>query len=218
MSTLKTEGQSGAVRVYRTRKGRRSGKNLSARVAKIEKTQKAEMKSSIGYHFAALTSTSVTSAGAVYSLTSLSQGDSGFNRTGNQVGLLSISVRWVFRMATSDVTNQCRVMIFQDRNPDGVTPPISALLQSVPLTITHTNPNNNQRFNVLRDVTISLSDSGAQSKQFQYYKRWKKPLTIKYPGAGTIPSTHGIFMLVASDSTAIPDPTIVWESKMCFSQ
>jgi len=131
-------------------------------------------------------------------------GDDFNNRTGRNVRLLSVKVRGEIRYAvqtgqsTVDITPKIRVILYLDKQTNGVQAQGEDLIQSgsstAPSIDMFQNVNNFGRFKVLRDKSMSLTQpnlvaataagntiiQGANVRSFEFTYNWRKGLVIHF--------------------------------------
>lgn len=169
-------------------------------------------------HHTTGTSSSPDSAGTVIGLTLIDQGDDYNKRTGRQIKVTSLALRFIVNQHASATETQTRIMLVRDREQDGVIPTVtgatgvlsSANVQAFPYY------DNMRRFTILYDKVITHSSNGSQSTFRKYYK--KMALKVRYDGT-TASQAHqkenNLYLLLISNE-ATNTPTVNWESKIRY--
>lgn len=191
-------------------------KSVDQRQDKAIAELKRLAKPSYGY-IEVLSSANVGTAAAIRNLAPIIEGTAAASRLGDKVGIVSIKINLSFLLA--DTTNICRYIIFIDKTPSGVMPTQNEILQDT-TTLPHLSTPNvvfKGRFGLLRDETLSLSDTGEKTVTRSFYRKFKKPLIARYSAAAsTIPISNGLFILLISDSSVIVHPLIDFSSMVKF--
>lgn len=181
--------------------------------AKVTKIQKAvEYK-----HYDAVTSGAVSTSGSLINLTSITLGDSDAGqRDGDKLTMSSIIMRG--EVSAGDVPyNHLRVVFFNyDRAGSGGAAPA---LDDLFLTASFPNqPHlwlyNKDQFAMRKGLRIisdriykTRSYDGTNIQSVSFYRKIKKRMNLQFY-AGTTTSAQSVWLMVVSDSNAIPHPTL----------
>lgn len=158
-STLETRGDTRRRR-RRFRRRPRSWKQgyyrLNRSVRKLVKQTYPESKETNPN----VSSNAVTTAGTFIALTSLGQGASEIDeRVGDRIIIKKVSGRLYLEEGGASAT--ARIIMFWDKNPNGTTPAVLDLLR-VSDTLSSLNTTNGQRFKVIYDNLVSLTNQDPQ--------------------------------------------------------
>lgn len=147
-------------------------------------------------------------------LTATAQGDDADNRDGNSILGKYLSFRMDGVMNTNATETVIRIMVFVDTQNQGALPSASEVLQSPSNTLSPLNIDNTQRFTILLDKYILLSDNGDRVIVRKFYV----PLNFHLRYTGSAASTYNknnIFMLTQSDE-ATNTPVVNIYSRLAF--
>lgn len=154
------------------------------------------------------------------------QGDTDTERSGDRIMIKSVEVRQ--KMACGDTTNMIRVIFFQWR--PSVPPTIAGqILQADPITASITvlsvySKDFYPDFKILYDKTHRLAGNGTANypatnitTNYEHFflKRFNKQ--IQYAAGGIVNSTNNIFLLIVSDSGALPNPTYSFDMRINYT-
>jgi len=156
---------------------------------------------------ASYTNVSVSSAGNVFGLTEVTQGDTDQTRDGDQLTLTSLQLRW--QAIIGDTANYVRVIVFQWLANS--VPTINSVLLSLPLGGEVLSPYNHDTryvFRVLYDKTVLLTNVGKPSSEVYDVRLIKFPRNrVQYEAGGTT-GTNKIYCITLSDSGAVSHPAV----------
>lgn len=183
-----------------------------------------------------------STTGILSYLSGISQGTTAVQRIGNKARATSLHFRmqWISNNAMLAPT-YCRLIVFWDKQSDGVAPPIyvsgnpSALLDdTIPVlpSVLPYNHNAVQRYRVLYDKTIVLNPQVALSQTNvtpsvttavipvaeRLQKKFQLSTILKYSGTSSIitdAESSALFALFLSD-TNTNIPTILWGSRLYY--
>lgn len=175
----------------------------------------------------ALSSTSVSSSGTILSLTDIPQGSNVNQRTGDSVYIEKLYVNYTVNAANNDVYSSLRVIIFQwkvNTQITAVNPTPTNILQNVVAFGIYNfyDWNLSNQFIILYDRIHSLSGIStaptASTNQCFFGEipldRAIKKLEFQ---AGSTNGNNQIFLLVISDSSVIPFPNFVMNSRLIYT-
>lgn len=139
----------------------------------------------------------VTDTGSIVHLSSIAQGNTERERSGNRIK----SVGWEYRLQTivNDATNIVRIIIFQDSSSGGAFATVAEVLQSAEPLSFYEDTNVPGRFRILSDRTVTLAEAGANQVQF-IHRSGKLSTTMTFDGTSTDPFINSLYMLLISDS------------------
>lgn len=171
----------------------------------------AELKKHVLVH-----NETVGTAGQVYHLNGIAQGDTNLQRNGN-----SILGRWLFGRAlivqhANAVNTFVRYLIVQDKQQIGDTTPNTAnVLQSISI-LSSLNVNESRRFKILKDGLVKFdapTGTNGQSKVIKFNIDTKSH--VKYNGtASTDIQKNGLYLILISNETT---NTPTWDSNLTFN-
>lgn len=151
------------------------------------------------------------------------QGDGISARTGSSIKIRSIEIKGVIAQgsnesAVDDSYNIMRIVIAR-YNGGNLTTPLATAAASMNTPITnefYTNGVMRQKYlDKYIPLNVQSTEQGEgdgycpQVKSFKYYKKFKKPVTIRFGDSGTTNVTQRIMMACISDSAAIVNPGFV---------
>ncbi len=148
------------------------------------------------------------------------QGDTASSREGAKLVMMSLQMKYTWKMSESATATRCRIMIVEDRQVNGATFSANDLLESTALGTVIISPLNLDgafRFKVLYNQVHTLSDNGSKVQ----YKEMFKKINIKarYSNSGgTISSvlSSGLFVVAVSDETA-QSPNLSFFTRIRFN-
>lgn len=195
-------------------KRRKVGKLFKAKVQKVI-TSNTEKK----YFPFSQTATAVDFAGTIIDVSAVAQGTNDTQHVGDTIRVRSVenNISWV----AGDNTNLCRYILFQWKQ-SGVPAVADILLGPLSTTVAPLSPynhDNRKNFNVLYDSMVKV-DAVALPLTVRKSKIWKIPSFLRqmyFTAATTNRLKNGIYILVISDSGAVPHPTFAFNYKMNFS-
>lgn len=167
-----------------------------------------------------VTATGVDYAGTLTNLTVVPQGTTDSTRIGDKLVIRGLNIK--YEVIAADSTQMVRVMLFQwHPNTQLLSPIMSDILVSTTLSTTNAPLANNvwdyqNQYTVLYDRVHRLdslekaSDIVRKNINLRYAKK-----TIVFYAATTAASEH-IYMLVVSDSSAAPHPTIQYQTRLTY--
>lgn len=170
----------------------------------------------------------VPASGIVYNLTdNMSTGvDAVDQYIGSNITPTSISMKFAWSygpagVVPADGTNVVRTMILQWKAAG--QPSVSGLLQQLPYTESPKLWTNREEFNVLYDRRWGLKSYSTAADSYdiitgEIYIKGKRMMPIKFPSTGgNVPQKYGLYMLVVTDSTAVPNPYHKFVSQITFT-
>lgn len=160
--------------------------------------------------------TGVINSGNVFPLITISQGLTDQNRIGDRVTMKRLTFR--YNISTGDSTNQVRVIIFQYKavNFLSLTPSV-VLNGSSPTYLSQYNWDGRSQFAVLYDKTHAVNtDLPSRTFVGRAKMKWAKRQIMFQAGSSTV-AANSLFLLMISDSSATPHPTIDGEFNFFFT-
>lgn len=168
--------------------------------------------------------TNVDYSGTVTSLTDVVTGTTDQSRIGDKIKPKYMYFN--FQAVAADTTNMVKVVIFRWAPPSSTGPPVVPGIQDVLDGVVINSDNaclgnyvwdNRANFTVLKAETFALANhsAGPLLAERQWYIDLKSAPMIQYT-ASSIHGKYKIFVLVISDSGAIPYPTIQWYSRFVY--
>lgn len=141
------------------------------------------------------------SAGAIYLLSQIAQGDAYNNRQGNSCKAISNLLRMEFSLNAANEYDYMRCILFIDNENSGSTPAVSDVLEAV-VTESPINHINGSRFSILKDETLTLKkDMNATTRK--YYTRLDNHIKWSSGVSSALKEGH-IFLLVLAQQNANP--------------
>lgn len=161
---------------------------------------------------------SVTSTGTIYALTAVAEGTGAQNRVGRNAVIKKIVGTHSFYADSTDVLNTCRFIIF--RWTDLTAPVISDVLQS---STNYVNSFYNldyykgPKLKILHDrkVAASYSGNGVALESYTLKGHWPVQWNTSSANSAVV---GGVYLLVVSDSTAVPSPGLAGAVSLLFEQ
>lgn len=145
-----------------------------------------------------------------------STGDAG--RIGNEV--CNTSVHMKLSVSFPDATNNGRILVFWDKQPNGAVP-VAADLLTYPASPVDSflNPDSKARFQVLKDILVSGGANGpvAKSYNWQINLRHKRTMFKGTTDAIASISTNALYVMFMNDSAVIPHPTFTYMIRTVYS-
>lgn len=142
-------------------------------------------------------------------LTSVNQGDTGVTRDGSQIQVHAVQIDAV--LSNGDNRNTIRVILaLWDHTSDSPLADNAAGIDSI-IIKQNINGYTDGMIRKYVDQYITFTepyDGGDDIKRFKYYKRFKKPLLIRFSTGGTTNSKRLILSMI-SDSGAVPNPGVI---------
>lgn len=142
-----------------------------------------------------------TTAGAVYYLSGVAEGDGDSTRTGNTIFIKSMSFRATLTGVSANIPPQVRCVFFADRHSDGVIPSIADLMYNGNIN-SHHNLNYANRFWILRDFYITAPEHAtwaiASSQIYSnFYRKLGFPISyINTTAAQASSGPNSIYVLI----------------------
>lgn len=175
--------------------------------------KKAMNKSEFNYVDTYSNTTVTTSGITPICLNAIATGTDVGTRVGREIILKSISGR--FGIQCGDSTNFVRIVIVYDISNNGTIPAVSDILETGDYR-SDINYDNLSRFKVIYDNFFGLSLAGSGAMVDKFYKRVSN-LTTTYNNTtaytttpGDVNVTGSLWLLLISDSSAIPNPGVYY--------
>lgn len=149
-----------------------------------------------------------STSGEVIPLGALAEGNQDNNRIGNEVTWKSLAYHFQCTQATTVSTGGlCRVILFIDRQCNGVAPSVTTVLQAADFR-SFINIDYQKRFQILDDTTVSVcAGAGIATAAIVapvWIARFKSiDLAAMFGSTSTSALTNALFMLVISDVSTI---------------
>lgn len=213
-------------RSYRRRGGRfrrAKAKRFARRVKRIanaaSETKHLDNTTDLNVTFGSVSTTWQESA-----FEHISQNTSGSGRIGTKIAIKSLWIEGIFAQGSSgtaadDMYNILRIVIALWRQPEAGETPFQSQSVTVPTLNDPIVKGDDTCHGMIKkyyDKTFRLESNGVERAsgdgyvpklyKFKYYKRFKKPIIMRWPGSnGTTPSCRLILSMI-SDSAIIPNP------------
>lgn len=161
----------------------------------------------------------IDTGASVTSLTSIPQGDTASDRDGGQVKYDSLFMRATVTLPASGIAASARVMLVEDKQPNGAAPTITdVLLSSSPVSLT--NMSNSYRFRIHMDKVYNFAAIGVETNPIVYLRKYLKinSRRARYSGASGVPFSGSAFylMTVGSGVADGTQPTIAGACRIRF--
>lgn len=183
---------------------------LDNRIKKVEKTQKERKPESKFYDSYDITGSSVSSAWTTVDLVSVAQGANEGERIGLDITGKFLDIRGTLN--GYDATQYMRILIVAHQN---VSTAITDVLE-VDNVWSPKKRNSDQKYNILKDFTISCGGTGDNSKKF-HFKIPLKGMKISYSGTSATSFTDNRLQIwYCSDSLAVTHPVIYYYSRFIY--
>lgn len=118
-------------------------------------------------------------APAIIQLTNVAQGDSNATRSGNQIKVTHIQLKYFFTMNASATQTCCRILLVLDKQTNGAIYTAGELFKNVTVNDNVNSPyheDHRRRFKVLYDRVHDLSDNGNQIGRGRKFIKLQLPL------------------------------------------
>lgn len=208
-----------SYRGYRKKSYRKQ--SLSKRLYKLEK-QITNLPERKHYDRSLVITPSVVPT--IYQLDGITQGDTEVNRTGVVISPKKLMLKFRCNAEVGEPSNEIRFVVFRwfdNDSPqyDDVLASYTSGTYSGQLALdVPTNYVTNPRYQVLSDRVVVIDPQSNDTLIYSFKKSFKKNAKIKYDGAsaGAIESGN-LFLMVMSDSAAIPHPICQGWSRLEFT-
>lgn len=166
------------------------------------------------YNTVAASTTSSTTAAFVL-LNGIAPGDAGTSRDGQSIKMSSILLRYILSIHATPTTTFHRVILFVDSQANGVVPAIADILQATTSVISPLVIGNANRFTILRDINVTLSQSGPAAATIKVFKKLDLHTKYNTGTAGTVAdiNTNSLYFLHMSDQ-ATDVPTFAYTARL----
>lgn len=166
---------------------------------------KREMKFAFDTH----PNVDVSSTGVFQLINAIQQGTTANSRIGEEYDIIGIELKTVAQGNELDQRAFIRVMIVQDKQPNGVQFALSELLEvtTSPVHITSGyNYSFSKRFNVLYDRVHSYQNNGQETSHSKWFRKKSIKVKCNSTNSGTIVDIekNAIWLLVFGDSGGNP--------------
>lgn len=204
-----------ARRVRRARRRKATALTVAKRALRLVRVQRPEV-----LHFGTASSVLIETPATWVNLTPIAQGDGPSDRTGNQILLKGITLRFTVDSAGAVATWQ-RIMIVRDRQQIGDTPPSDADLFENPGATQYLSPlaiATSGRFKVLFNKVFSLSNSSAETdtKYVSIYLRCNSQVRFNGSTATDI-QRNGHYLVMMSSGTTTSRPTLTYNYRVGYT-
>lgn len=149
------------------------------------------------------------------------QGDGISDRTGQQIKIRSIEIKGVIAQGSSesavdDAYNVLRIVLAlyngQDFTPLGALATMNQPITTEFNTAGQMRKKYMDKYIALNVVSTEQGEGDGyvpQVKSFKYYKKFKRPVTIRFGDSGTVNQQNRIVLSMLSDSAGVPNPGFV---------
>ncbi len=160
----------------------------------------------------------VTSNATVVNLSNIAQGDDQDNREGNRIMPIHGILRFSVEVHASATQSCLRILIFIDKEQNGVDPTAALLLQSATDYLANLNRTSFGRFQMLHDrvypVTVGNSNAITVHK---WFKKLKHNIYYDASAAADASNRKGAMFLMALSNEATNGPTLDAAWRMSFT-
>lgn len=161
-------------------------------------------------------STGVSTVGVFQLINGLFIGDTDGTRDGTIVEIKSIHIRGA--VTVGDAFNNVRIILLQDKQPNTGAPSVTTVLSTGGDPSANPNWLNRSRYKFLADRNVVLSNTGNQIARWSMHVY--KKIVVKYNNTNNGDITdilkNSIYLLMISDSGAVPNPTVYGNIRMVF--
>lgn len=133
-------------------------------------------------HDLSVVSAGTITAGTVYYISNIAQGDRSIDRDGLKINVKSVWLKGIANMHASASNSWIRVIVFVDKACNGSLPAttgVGGLLEATGV-LSFREHQNNYRFRILYDKMIPISSAGRTNTEFKFYRKFKKGLRVQY--------------------------------------
>lgn len=153
--------------------------------------------------------------GTVSYLTDVAQGLGDEDRIGNTILLKDIYFRYEIAMNATASATTIRVILFCDKETDGVSPTVGQVLETVNY-LAPLNQDSSKRFVVLKDITMSMSIYNNRIKAGKFYKILNIHTRYDGTGATVADARQNQFFLLTISNEVSAVPTINYNCRIKF--
>lgn len=214
---------------FRSQKAQQRRVAVGSKRKALNKRQKQQVKSLISrrqelkFYVSQTNAQAVSSAGVIFQLSVIPQGDTDTSRDGDRLYLESMHVKGSITIA--DTVNLFRLIFFQWKPTS--TPLISNILLNGPSggidVYSHYNHDTRQEFKILFDrlyhqegnSSAAVAPYTPTSQIIVNFMRYKMNRQLQYQGGGTT-GTNQIYYIAISDSGVIPHSELDMSVKFLF--
>jgi hypothetical protein len=156
----------------------------------------------------------VDSTGTLQKLTTIPQGDTDSQRTGDKAHIINIEA--IGTMVPADTTNTMRIIYFRWNQDDTSAAPVVAdLLQtSTPSSPLNRDNERAKKFTIIEDIFLMACTSGPGICGFRFKKAFQSNIMFQI-GANT--GNGHIYMYVVSDSAASTHPALASVARVYYT-
>lgn len=161
---------------------------------------------------------SITSSGSVFSLDSVAQGTTNQTRVGNNAYIKNIWINLNCYADSTDVINVFRILLVRWTDVANLTMP-DVLTSNTNYINSFYNTFNisSGKLHVMADHTLNTGTTAGGSRHWRYDK--EHYFTTKWNNTTAIPAIdNSLWLVVVSDSTAIPSPQCSGACAITFEQ
>lgn len=210
----------------RTTKRRPMRRNVASKKY-VKAVVSRAVRSDLHYHDASLSSQTIGPAASPYTFNCLfvPQGDTQKSREGKKIQLASLQLRGhLYRSSGSATHDRVRLVLVlvrrQNSTPYAFTDVIdtSGVVQTDPSGFRKISAGLANNFKVLRDWTYDLgyTNSDKQTHLIRYYKKFRKPISVWFPGSTTTAPVLNDIVLFAISDCSVNYPVIDLQSRATF--
>jgi len=183
----------------RTMRGPRTRGSVYQQIKSLQTVVK-KLTPELKYHETDVSTTNMTTAGAVFHLSAVGQGDTDETRTGGSINVNKIHIQGIWRQTTAGSVYRVAVVVDREQVAD-TSPGLTDVFESADPLAAFPAMATLERFRILKLSTIyegTRTNPGNQSAFFQF--TWNGSLKVFYNGTtGADIQKNGIYILFLSD-------------------
>lgn len=194
--------------------GKKMGAAMVKRIVKKQLAREIEIKRVDGIS----NLSPLMGVAAIHLFNGIALGNDDFQRIGNQVTNKYIKCKG--DVTFPDSTNKVRVLLLQDKQPNGAFPTIGDLFTfTTQPIVSFLTPDSKARFNVLRDKVYSGGSQGPTSRPLDWYVPLKNTRTVYSAAGDSIVAirTNAYYLVAISDSTVVPNPVVNLACRIAYT-
>lgn len=165
------------------------------------------------------TNTAITVAPVIIETTNIEQGDTTFQRDGNNAKLTSLSLKYILTQHATATNTQVRVMVVHDRQTNQAIYQGANLLSDVTAAdniVSARNLNHAGRLHVLYDKVHTFTDTGRTNIYGQFHKKLQQKIRWDASTPDITDLTQSSLSLVFMSNEATNTPNITFSHRLRF--
>lgn len=161
------------------------------------------------------TSSPTSSTPTIICLNNLAQGTTDNNRIGNSILAQSVDIRLTFQYNVTAGFNNIRYMIIVDKMQAGTPLTLAQLLENTTYFMSPLNKDNSDRFVVVKDKIVNVSDVKDKFTETKIFKRLN--FHIRFSGPTTADVGPNSVYLVAFTNSTVNAPVMNYYTRIHFT-